>query len=59
MELEALECGDLDEATYANYLRMMREKQHFETSALDKRRKDKLFGRMMKNYKKGGYNKYD
>ncbi|HCX24895.1 MAG: ribosome small subunit-dependent GTPase A [Flammeovirgaceae bacterium] len=57
--LEALECGDLDEATYANYLRMMREKQHFETSALDKRRKDKLFGRMMKNYKKGGYNKYD
>ncbi|WP_258098312.1 ribosome small subunit-dependent GTPase A [Marinoscillum pacificum] len=56
--LEALEGGDLDEASYTNYQRMMREKAYFETSAVDKRRKDKKFGKMMKNFKKGGYNKY-
>ena len=56
--LEALESGGLDEASYANYQRMMREKAHFETSAVDKRRKDKMFGKMMRNYKKGGYNKF-
>ena len=56
--LEALESGDLDEASYTNYQRMMREKAYFETSAVDKRRKDKKFGKMMKNFKKGGYNKY-
>jgi ribosome biogenesis GTPase len=31
---------------------MEREKAHFESSAEEKRKRDKAFGKMMKNYKK-------
>lgn len=50
--LEALEEGELDQASYDNYLKMYKERMHFETSAEDKKRKDKGFGKMMKQVKK-------
>ena len=49
---EALETGDLDNASYNNYLRMEREKSHFDSTIVEKRKKDKDFGKMIKNYKK-------
>ena len=31
---------------------MEREKSHFESTVTEKRKKDKAFGKMLKNYKK-------
>ena len=53
--LEALENDELEEASYENYLKMEKEKEHFESTVAEKRKKDKAFGKMFKNYKKGGY----
>lgn len=50
--LEALEDGILDHSSYQNYLKMEREKAHFEETALEKRKKDKAFGKILKDYKK-------
>ena len=57
--LEAVENGKIDKRSYENYLKIEREKAHFESSVAEKRRKDKAFGKMMKNYKKDiNKNKY-
>lgn len=53
--LQALENGDLDSSSYENYLKMEKEKEHFESTVAEKRKKEKAFGKMFKNYKKGGY----
>jgi len=50
--LEAVEKGLIDKASYENYLKMEREKTHFEATVAEKRKKDKEFGKIMKNYKK-------
>jgi ribosome biogenesis GTPase len=50
--LEAIEKGAIDKASYENYLKMEREKAHFEFTIEEKRKKDKDFGKMVKNYKK-------
>jgi ribosome biogenesis GTPase len=50
--LEAVENGELDQASYANYLKMEREKAHFESTVAERRKRDKEFGQLMKNYKK-------
>lgn len=58
--VEAVERGELDVAGYENYLKMARERDFFESSAAERRKKEKLFGRILKNYKKGNYkNKQD
>jgi ribosome biogenesis GTPase / thiamine phosphate phosphatase len=48
----AVEAGEIDENSYENYLKMEREKSYFETSVAERRKKEKVFGKMMKNYKK-------
>lgn len=50
--LEALEKGNIDRDAYENYLKLAREKAHFETSAAEKRKKEKIFGRIIKDYNK-------
>jgi len=50
--LEAVENGEINPASYENYLKMGREKAHFESSAAERRKRDKVFGKIMKNYKK-------
>ncbi len=50
--IEAVEKGEIDSASYENYLNMEREKAHFESSVVERRKKDKDFGKMIKNYKK-------
>jgi ribosome biogenesis GTPase len=50
--LEAVEKGEIDKDSYENYLKMESEKEHFESTIAEKRKKDKDFGKMIKNYKK-------
>jgi len=50
--VEALEKGEIDKASYENFLKMEREKTHFESTIAEKRKKDKVFGKIVKNYKK-------
>lgn len=50
--IEAVEKGEIDRASYDNYLRMEREKAHFESTVAERRKKEKEFGKYMKNYKK-------
>lgn len=50
--LEAVENGTINKASYDNYLKMEREKAHFESTVEERRKKDKKFGEMLKNYKK-------
>lgn len=50
--LEAVDNGAIDEDAYQNYLKMEREKTHFKSTVTEKRKKDKDFGKMIKNFKK-------
>jgi ribosome biogenesis GTPase / thiamine phosphate phosphatase len=54
--IEAVERGIIEESSYENYLRLEREKQHFEMDIVKKRKKDKQFGKMVKQFKKDKYN---
>ena len=50
--LEALEKGEIDRNSYENYLKMQRERSYFESTLEEKKKKEKLFGKIIKNYKK-------
>lgn len=50
--IDSVEKGEIDKASYENYLKMEREKKYFESTISEKRKKDKNFGKMVKNYKK-------
>jgi len=50
--LEALRIGKINKSSYKNYLKMEQEREHFESTVAEKRKKDKDFGKMIKNYKK-------
>ncbi len=50
--IDAVESGEIDKESYQNYLKMEREKAHFESTIEEKRKKDKDFGKILKNYKK-------
>lgn len=48
--LEAVENGMLDRGLLENFHKMQREKSYFETSVFEKRKKEKLFGKLIKDY---------
>ena len=50
--LDAIENSEIDEDSYDNYLRLEREKQFFESSSQDKKRKDKNLGKLIKSAQK-------
>jgi ribosome biogenesis GTPase len=50
--LKAVENGELDKSSYECYLKMEKEKAHFESSVAERRKKDKDFRKMVKNFKK-------
>lgn len=50
--IEAVKNGDIERASYENYLKMQREKEHFETTVYEKRKKDKQLGKILKDYHK-------
>jgi len=51
--LAALVSGHISQEAYTNWLRMGKEREHFESSLAQRRKKDKAFGKMVKNYNKG------
>jgi ribosome biogenesis GTPase len=50
--LAALEPGSIERKQYENFLRMVKESEYYSMSYLDKRRKDKSFGKMVKSVMK-------
>lgn len=50
--LEAMEQGELDPKQYQNFLKLQKENTHFESTVHERRKKDKAFGRMVKDVKK-------
>jgi ribosome biogenesis GTPase / thiamine phosphate phosphatase len=50
--LAAIEAGTLNEDQFHDYVKLSKESEFHEMSYLDKRRKDKAFGRMVKSVKK-------
>lgn len=46
--LAALDNGDIDEESYANFRKMEKEIQHFESDTLERKRKDKELGKLIK-----------
>jgi ribosome biogenesis GTPase len=50
--LESVRTGETDEAVYENYLKMEKEKAHFNTTAAEKKKRDKIFGKIVKDYYK-------
>lgn len=49
--IQAVNEGNLDANAYVNYQKLAKEKEHFDLSQLEKRQKDKAFGKMIKNVK--------
>jgi len=48
----AAENGELSEDRYSSYIKLKKESEYYEMSYLDKRKKDKAFGRFVKSAKK-------
>lgn len=54
--IDAVKNGIIDQKSYDNYLKMNKEKDFFESSVAERRKRDKNFGKMLKDYKKGKSN---
>ncbi len=50
--LAAVESGEIDKDSYSNFRKMEKEKMHFESETIERKKKDKDFGKMIKNFKK-------
>lgn len=50
--LTAITKGELSEERYSNYMKLRKESEHYEMSYLEKRKKDRAFGRFVKTVKK-------
>ncbi len=50
--LEAVYNGSIDSDSYSNFQKMEREKAHFESNVEEKKKKDKNFGKMIREVKK-------
>ena len=51
--LAALANNDLNPESYENFLKMEKERLHFESNAQERKKKDKDLGKLIKNMKKG------
>ena len=56
--IDALNNGTIDKDSYDNYQKIQKEQERFQTSVSEKRKKDKAFGKMIKNYFKDNKNKF-
>jgi len=48
--IDALNNGTIDKDSYDNYHKIRKEQERFQTTVSEKRKKDKAFGKMIKNY---------
>jgi ribosome biogenesis GTPase len=55
--VEALKTGTIDKDSYDNYLKIQKEQERFQTTVFEKRKREKVFGKMIKNYFKDIKNK--
>lgn len=51
--LDAVHRGEVGAASYESFLKMEKERTYFESTALERRKKDRAFGKMKDVYKKG------
>jgi ribosome biogenesis GTPase / thiamine phosphate phosphatase len=49
--VDAVKNGEVDKKSYDNYMKMEREKAHYESTLFERRKKDKDFGKMIKVFK--------
>jgi ribosome biogenesis GTPase len=49
--IRAVEIGEVDKDSYLNYLKLVREKQHYQNTEAEKRRKGKNLAKMIKQVK--------
>jgi len=56
--IDALNNGTIDKDSYDNYQKIRKEQERFQTTVSEKRKKDKAFGKMIKNYYKDNKNKF-
>lgn len=50
--IEALNNGIIDKDSYDNFVKIQKEQERFQFTVAEKRKKEKLFGKMIKNYYK-------
>lgn len=50
--IQAVNDGEIDEGAYDNFRKMEKERMHFESNALDRKKKDKDLGKLIKQVKK-------
>ena len=50
--LEALKNGTINSESYENYRKILKEQERFQTTVAEKHKRDKAFGKMLKNYHK-------
>ncbi len=50
--LSALKSGKLDKNKYLNYINLKKETKHYKMTELEKKEKDRQFGKFIKNWKK-------
>jgi ribosome biogenesis GTPase len=50
--IEALNNGTIDKDSFDNFIKIQSEQQRFQTSVFEKHKRDKAFGKMVKNYNK-------
>ena len=50
--IRAVENGEVSRETYANYMKMQRERQHFEMTEVERRKQGKEFSKIVKQMKK-------
>ncbi len=56
--IDALNKGTIDKDSYDNYQKILKEQVRFQTTVFEKRKKEKAFGKMIKNYLKDSKNKF-
>ena len=56
--INAINSGNIDKDSYDNYQKIQKEQERFQTSVSEKRKKDKAFGKMIKNYYKDNKKKF-
>ncbi len=56
--IEALNNGTINKDSYENYQKIQKEQERFHTTLAEKRKKDKAFGKMIRNYLKDNKNKF-
>jgi ribosome biogenesis GTPase len=50
--IEALNSGTIEQDSFDNFQKIQKEQERFQTTVAEKRKRDKDFGKMLKNYKK-------